>query len=397
MRRAVKWLLMLSGVSAAMAPAVAQSPPDGQTELPPLQCWWRTDRVAVRVGEPLRLTLTCAAAETGAATVVPDWDQLQPDVVDLAPFEVVGGTRSEEVVVPPWRYTQFEYTLRLTGEEFFGLDVPLPPLEISYSIAVGPRGGDGGVVQQGRERTYVLPPLPVKILSLVPKEADDIEEVPAHSFESIERRRGRAHLAFLIGCGLLAAGALYLLLFVGGAVRALRARRVKPAFRVPEWRIVLGCRAALRALVAEAGKDGWTESRVGEALTLLRVLGALAMDKPLRQQVVARSQVVESGEWILRRLSLRRPRVAITATTTAAELRAHVSPTVSGAALDSLAAAISTCSVLRYAREPDAAAASEAGRAIEDALRALRELLLATLLPVRLKMLTTRPAAAGAA
>jgi hypothetical protein len=389
MRRAFTWLLLVVGAPAL----VAQTPPVGQTELPPLQCWWRTDRVAVRVGEPLRLTLTCAAAETSAATVVPDWDQLQPDVVDLAPFEVVGGTRSEEVVVPPWRYTQFDYTLRLTGEEFFGVDVPLPPLEISYSIAVGP---PGGAVQQGRERIYVLPPLPVKILSLVPKEADDIEEVPAHSFESIERRRGRAHLAFLVGCGLLAAGVLYLLMFVGGAVRALRARRVKPEFRVPEWRIVVGCRAALRKLVVAGGREGWTGSRVGEALTLLRVLGALALDKPPRQQVVARDRPVESGEWVLRRLSLRRPRVAITATTTAAQLRAHPSPRVSGAALDSLAAALSTCSAMRYAPEPDDAGASEAGRAIEDALRASRELLTATLLPVRLKMLAA-PATVGGA
>src|SRR5688572_2628162 len=140
-------VVLLAGVHAA----AAVSPVGNATrEAPPLQCWWRTDRVAVHVGEQFRLTLSCAAAETEAANVVPDWDALQPDVVDLAPFEVVAGTRSEDAVKPPWRYTQFEYTLRLTGEEFFGLDVPLPPLEIVYSIAVGPPGGK---VQQGRERT----------------------------------------------------------------------------------------------------------------------------------------------------------------------------------------------------------------------------------------------------
>jgi hypothetical protein len=352
------------------------------TEVPPLQCWWRTDRVAVHVGEQLRLTLTCAAAETESATVVPAFDQLQPDVVDLAPFEVVAGTRSEDVVAPPWRYTQFEYTLRLTGEEFFGLDVPLPPLEIVYSIAVGPPGGN---VQQGRERTYVLPPLPMKILALVPARADDIEDVSAHSIASIERRRSRAAMAFLVGCGLLAAGALYLLLFLGSVIRAMRAPRVKTAFRVADWRVVAGCRAALRRVASAAGKDGWTDARVGEALTMLRVLGAVAIGSPVRQQIATRQRPAESGEWLLRRLSLRRPIVAITASLTAAQLRAHASPSfVSDEAIKYLAVALAECSDVRYGREAaDDAGMAEAGRAIQDALGATRKLLLAALLPAR--------------
>jgi hypothetical protein len=394
MLRKLTLLVLLAAVSAEAA-----EPPGGNAtlnatrEVPPLQCWWRTDRVAVHVGEHLRLTLTCTAAETGEATVMPDWDQLQPDVVDLAPYEVVAGTRSEDVVAPPWRHTQFEYTLRLTGEEFFGLDVPLPPLEIAYSIAVGP---PGGIVQQGRERTYVLPHLHLKILSLVTKDADDIEEVPTHSFASIEQTRSRAAMVFLAGCGLLAAGALYLLLFLGGAVRAMRARRVKPAFRVPDWRLVVGCRSMLRGIAAAADRDGWTEGRVGEALTLLRILGAVAIGRTVRQTVVARHRPAEAGEWILRRLSLRRPRVAVTATVTAAQLRAQASA-VPGGAIDQLAAAISACSEARYSSgAADGAAMAEAGRAIQDALRASRELLLAALLPARWQVFAARHAAAGA-
>jgi hypothetical protein len=369
MRRWLTWLLLMAG-------AVAQA-----NEVPPLQCWWRADRVAVQVGEPLRLTLTCAAAETESARVVPDWDQLQPDVVDLAPFEVVAGTRSEEVVTPPWRYTQFEYTLRLTGEEFFGLDVPLPPLEVAYSIAVGP---PGGTVQMGRERTYVLPALPMKILALVPAQAVDIEDVTAHSFASIERRRSRADLAFLVGCGLLAAGALYLLLFFGSALRSMRAHRVKPAFRVANWRVVAGCHLALRRLAATAGTEGWTDARVGEALPMLRVLGAVAMGLPLRQQIVARQRPAERGEWLLRRLSLRRPTVAVTATTTAAQLRAHTSALLSKQAMEDLATALKVCSEVRYGREdPDGTGLADVGGVIPRTLFASRQLLLASLLPAR--------------
>jgi len=383
MRRCLTLLMLLAGACAEA------------TEVPPLQCGWRTDRVAVRVGEPVRLTLTCAAAETESATVVPDWDQLQPDVVDLAPFEVVAGIRSEEVVTPVWRYTQFEYTLRLTGEEFFGLDVPLPSLEIAYSIAVGPRGGN---VQMGRERTYVLPPLPMKILALVPGRANDIEDVTAHSFASIERRRGVASMAFMVGCGLLAAGTLYLLLFLGSVLRAMRTHRVKAPFRVADWRVVAGCRRALRRLASAAGKDGWTDERVGEALTMLRVLGAVAIGIPVRQQVAARDRCAGSGEWLLRRLSLRRPRIAISATITAAQLRAQVSrPFVSDQTLEDLAGALAACSGVRYGREvPEGAGMAEVGRAIQDALGASCALLVATLLPSRLHVLTGRHAARGA-
>ncbi|HEY6123178.1 MAG TPA: hypothetical protein VIV63_00890 [Steroidobacteraceae bacterium] len=380
MRRCLTLLMLLAGASASVGA-------DAEAEVQPLQCGWRTDRVAVHVGEPLRLTLTCAAAETDAATVMPDWDQLQPDVVDLAPFEVVAGTRSEDVVTPPWRYTQFEYTLRLTGEEFFGLDVPLPPLEIAYSIAVGPRGGN---VQMGRERTYVLPPLPMKILALVPARASDIEDVTAHSFVSIERRRSQASMVFLVSCGLLAAGALYLLLFLGSAWRAMRTRRVKPAFRIPDWRLVLGARAALRKQVSAAGKQGWTDARVGEALAVLRVLGAVAAGLPVRQQVAARDRPAGNGEWLLRRLSLRRPYVAISATVTAAQLRAHAS-------LEELAVAIAVCSDVRYGPEIADGGMPEVGRAIQDALGASRELLVASLLPSRLQFLAGKRVATGAA
>lgn len=384
------WLMLLVG-------SFARGAEDPGTELAPLQCWWRTDRIAIYVGQHLQLTLTCATAETPAATAMPDWDPLQPEVVDLAPFEVVGGARSEDVVADFRRYTQFEYTLRLTGEEFFGQDVPLPSLEIVYSIAVN---GSGGSVQQGRERTYVLPPLPLKILSLVPSQADDIEDAAGYSFAAIERKRGRAAMAFVIGCGLLAAGALYVLLFLNSLLSGSRARRASLPFRVPDWRIVAGCRSALRQLASAADREGWSEARVGEALTLLRVLGAVAIHKPVRQQIVARDRVVEAGEWLLRRLSLRRSRVAISAAVTPAQLRAYA-PDASGFAsseiVEDLAAALAVCSDAHYGREPvEGDQPPPVAQAIRDVLSASRDLFLATLVPSRLRVLAPRFALSGA-
>ena len=57
----------------------------------PLQCWWRTSAGAVRVGEVFSLVLTCAVVENDAVRVVPDQGPLDPTVMQMAPFEVVGG------------------------------------------------------------------------------------------------------------------------------------------------------------------------------------------------------------------------------------------------------------------------------------------------------------------
>lgn len=386
-RFAVIGLWLMSFVASAQ---------DAGTEMQPLQCWWRTDRAAVYVGQHLQLTLTCAAAETVAATVMPDWDQLQPEAIDLAPFEVVGGTRSEDAMADFRRYTQFEYTLRLTGEEFFGQDVPLPSLEIVYSIAVN---APGGSIQQGRERTYVLPPLPMKILSLVPAQANDIEDAVGYSFAAIERKRDHAALAFVIGWALLAAGALYLVLFLNSLLDKARSRRVAAPFRVADWRVVAGCRSALRQLASAADKEGWTEPRVGEALTLLRVLGAIAIRKPVRQQVVARDRVVETGEWLLRRLSLRRARVVISAAVTPAQLRSNqTSSLVAGETVEDLAAALALCADVHYGRQEiertePAQISNESvqiSQAIRDVLSASRDLFVATLVPSPLRGLMAR-------
>jgi hypothetical protein len=46
--------------------------------LPPIECWWKTDRSAVRVGETFLLTLTCAVLDTERVKVVVDESGLAP-------------------------------------------------------------------------------------------------------------------------------------------------------------------------------------------------------------------------------------------------------------------------------------------------------------------------------
>src|SRR5512143_2523536 len=79
----------------------------------PLQCWWRTSAGAVRVGEQFSVVLTCAVLETDAATVIVDTAKLEPSVVQLAPFEVLGGTHGADLHTDLRRFFQYEYHLRL--------------------------------------------------------------------------------------------------------------------------------------------------------------------------------------------------------------------------------------------------------------------------------------------
>src|SRR5215467_14148317 len=110
-RSCVIGLIVLLGYMMAPGPLFAQAPPATQprgVEIDPIRCWWKTDRNAVRVGEPFVLVLTCSVIETGSITVVPALNQLEPGALSVTPFEVVGGSRREDVLSPPWRYIQFE-------------------------------------------------------------------------------------------------------------------------------------------------------------------------------------------------------------------------------------------------------------------------------------------------
>ena len=161
----------------------------GEVESDPIRCWWKADRTAVRVGERFGLVLTCSVIETGPITVVPVLNQLEPGALSLTPFEVVSGVRHDDVVVPPWRYIQCEYAVRLLSDGFFGQDVTIPALTVTYNLQ------ERGAGSQGRDQTYILPALPMRILSLVPKSADDIRDASGQTFASIESRRFRASLA----------------------------------------------------------------------------------------------------------------------------------------------------------------------------------------------------------
>src|SRR3954470_20964118 len=124
-------MFLFSSVALAQQPA-AGSPKE--VAVSPIECWWKTDRSAVRVGERFSLTLTCAVLDTDKVKVVVDESSLAPSALHLVPFEIVNGQRFRDILNSPRRFFQYQYTLRVLGEDFFDKQVSLPRLQLSYRV-----------------------------------------------------------------------------------------------------------------------------------------------------------------------------------------------------------------------------------------------------------------------
>jgi hypothetical protein len=119
--RPIRLVLVTAGCLGWAALSVGgQSPtPDangGGVATNALNCWWKTDKSSVRVAEPFGLTLTCRFMETDRMKVVPNLAEIEPTAIELTPFEVLEGTRHQDIVEAPWRYVQYAYTVRLLGD-----------------------------------------------------------------------------------------------------------------------------------------------------------------------------------------------------------------------------------------------------------------------------------------
>src|SRR5262245_30932708 len=89
--------LLAVPVSAQTRPAPAAAPAQANVEVDPIRCWWRTTTGAVRIGENFSVVLTCAALQNDAVQVTPDESRLDSAVVQMAPFEIVGGTHPADL------------------------------------------------------------------------------------------------------------------------------------------------------------------------------------------------------------------------------------------------------------------------------------------------------------
>jgi hypothetical protein len=348
MRSLIVLALFLSGGSA-----FAQTGTD-MVEVEPIKCWWRTSSSAVRTGEPFTLTMTCAVVETEANKVVPDHSKLDQQVVQLPPFEVIGGTHPGDIVVPGKRFFQYDYRVRLIAEDAFGNDVPIPPLEISYRIESQVKGGES---VQGRDQSYALPKASVRLISMVPDDTSDIREAPATLFSGIEDRDSRAQMMqTLAGILFGLAGVVVIVMLIG------MLRRKKPATAAAQTHL------PNRAILAAVGKEldevqrqsrgGWTQELAGRALAAARIAGSYAIGRAIGQHP-ALGATPRDGVLVVRSFS--RGEVFVSGSAT----------TESTARVPGLSEGLKALTVARYGREETFD--SMCDEAVQTAIRVTKE------------------------
>jgi hypothetical protein len=304
--------VVLGCATAQASLAQTRAPKPGEVESAPIRCWWKTDRTAIRVGERFTLVLTCAVIETTGVTVVPAVNQLEPGAITLTPFEAVSGVRREDVVTPPWRYLQYEYTMRLLSEGFFGQDVDIPPLTVTYNLQTA------GAGSEGRDQTYVLPAMSMRVLSLVPRAASDIRDASAQTFGDVESRRFLSTLALVAAWIAFAFAGVLAALAIARAAGTLRARGPQTVRPLPAPSLLGGVLRVLGRTRAEAAHAGWTPELRSRAMAALRVAAALALGRPVAQEYVAAHTPARSGQLAVRTGLVRRRRALVSAATTPA-------------------------------------------------------------------------------
>jgi hypothetical protein len=339
----------------------------------PIECWWKTDRSAIRVGERFMLTLTCAVLDTERARVVVDESGLAPSALHLVPFEIVDGRRFRDILNAPRRFFQYQYTMRLLGEEFFGKEILLPRLQISYRVQ---NSLQGGAALAGRETQYSLVPVPIRVLSLVPAGAADIRDTPGDTFGDVERRLFRSNLLLILATVLFVLSALMAALVIA---RAAVKRRASVAAR----HRVLSPGAVLRAAGRELGavraasqREGWNGDLAGRAAAALRLAGAVALARPFSQKDVDRDTLRTEGQVpaapSLRSLIGKKMMLSAAVTPGTVNGKPSASP-----AWDSLSQSLGAFSAARYSRpstngEIDGVALDTALAAAQDSVRRLR-------------------------
>lgn len=354
MNRFVPSLLIVVALTPATTgaqPKATQSDRVESVEVDPIRCWWRTSAGAVRLGEPFDLSLTCAVLETEAVQVVPDESRLGNGVIAMAPFEVITGTHPADLHSGARRFFQYLYTLRLINADAIGRDVRIPDVQIHYRVNSKVAAN---TALQGRDLVYVMPPISVRIASLVPADATDIRDAAGEPFTAAEALDFRASVLEILGIGLIALGALMTLLVLVRVARGSRRRTPADQRQIGTAALVSVASRELADVQREREQQGWTPALLDRASSATRVVAAAALGRPVSQRTS--SLPAEAGEG---RLIARGPRRGtsrvVSAAVTPADLTQHITRLPAGSPraslLESLRSALETLTIAGYGRD----------------------------------------------
>ena len=365
----------LAWSSAMPAGALAQTSAPAKAELAvaPIECWWKTDRSAVRVGERFNLTLTCAVLDTDKVKVVVDESSLAPSALHLVPFEIVDGQRFRDIINSPRRFFQYHYVMRVLGEEFFGKEISLPRLQLTYRVQ---NSLNGTSALSGREEQYSLRPVPMRILSLVPAGAIEIRDAPSDTFGDVDSRMFRSNLLLMVaGVALVLAALVAILLLARTAVK--RRATVASKQRVVSPGAVLGAASGELARVRKASESGgWNGDLAGRAASALRLAGAVALNHRVSQREVERHTAATEGQILIGR-GIRGKKMAVSAGVTPGTPSRNGASSLSGRAQalwEHISQPLGVFTAARYARNGnvDGTALDHALAEAQDAVKRLR-------------------------
>ncbi len=333
--------------------ALAQVPSGGaNVEVDPIRCWWRTSTNAIRIGEIFDLSLTCAVLENEAVQVLPDESRLGVTVVQMAPFEVVGGSHPADLRSGSRRFFQYQYKLRIIGPDVIGKEVLLPPTTIHYTI--NSRVAENTAVQ-GRDLSYVLPGESMKVASLVPAGAQDIRDAAGEDFTNVETLELRASVLGIVATACVALGLLMTVIVLFGLARR-SSRRTPADERLLSTLSLAGTAAGeLAAVQREREQQGWNDGLVARALAATRLAASCAIGANTNQRIVTPAVHAGEGRLIVKTGFGGKPRMVSGSTTPTDVSQAIAAATGPDAArvpmLEAMHDALSTFSVARYARD----------------------------------------------
>jgi hypothetical protein len=344
--------LLLTASAAVAAAQTPATPSDGTTnvEVDPIRCWWRTTAGAVRTGEVFDLELTCAILENEAVQVAPDESRLGNAVIQMAPFEVVGGSHPADLHSGQRRFFQYQYRLRIINPDAIGKDVPIPSLSIHYRVNSRIAAN---TALEGRDLVYVLPPQSIRVASMVPADASDIRDATGESFATVEALDFRAGVFEILGVALIATGALMTLLVLVRIARGSRRRTPVDQRQLDTRPVMAVATRELSAVQREREQQGWNPALMDRALAATRVAAACAIGRPVNQRTV--DSGVEAGGGLLvtrgpRRGKLRTLSAAVTAEDVGRAMDRLTPGSTRHAMLDSLRTALVTFAAAQYGR-----------------------------------------------
>lgn len=355
-------------------PAAGSRLPDLGWE--PIRCWRQSTSGAVTIGESFSVVLTCAVYEGDNAQVVPDESRLGVASVQMAPFEILGGAHPPDVHRGARRFFQYEYQLRIISTDAIGQDVNIPPLSISYRIHS--RVGAAATLE-GRDLSYLMPMMPIKVLSLVPADASDIRDASEASLGAVDSLRVRSSVFKALTYAFGALAAVMVVLALAPLARARKPAGVAARDRAPDRRVLASAIAGLDSASTKARQDGWTDDHVAAALGMVRLIAAAAIGHTISQKPASRDGAATEGRTAVGSGFIRPLNTGASSSVTAddvARARQHHAErfsTTRTQQLEGLESALATFTAALYRREParDAAALDAA---TDHAVRVAKEI-----------------------